>query len=344
MGRPGSSIAILAQASLVYSSVHTAIDHPSSIIMSSHSRASKTATLKLTTEQHERAMLLGLDYLKATTKSKFVYIRDELAKIFKDHIIVMRLHPHQVGIHPNNRDHGDVTASGVWIRGARINESGFSFAAIGIPYAFEDHPTKRHIGHHTIDNTKGAEFGNFQLMTIKVGAANWTHSNQFCLMVEEGTVCSDPNIPCIDGRIDTQKILGEKANVRMRQYIDEGMYWNVFPSWVEETYPWMPSLFATAANQEQQVQEGESWEEVLTKIAIRASETLLSGKSMNANAISTHVLRSQPPNPKGVPPMVDWYMKWGGGENKHFVTDIAQFCKAMGCLGWSVYRAATSRN
>ena len=78
----GPSVAIVAQASLVYSSVHTAIDHPSSIIMS-HSKAAKAVTHKLTPEQHERAMLLGLDYLKATTKSKFVYIRDELAKIFK---------------------------------------------------------------------------------------------------------------------------------------------------------------------------------------------------------------------------------------------------------------------
>ena len=144
----------------------------------SHSKASKTATMKLTPEKHQRAMQLGLDFRKATTKSKFVYIRDELATIFADHIIHMRLHPHEVGIHPNNRDSGDITASGVWIRGARINESGFSFAAIGVPYAFEDHPTKRHIAYHTIDVTKGAEFGNYDLMTIKVGAGNWTHCNQ----------------------------------------------------------------------------------------------------------------------------------------------------------------------
>ena len=268
----------------------------------SHSKAPTIATNRLQTEQHHMLMQIGLAFKASTVTTKIVYLRDEAWKICKGYIMKWRLQPREVGIHPSNRTSGKMTAKGVWVRGRRIYESGFSFDAIGRPYAFEDHPKNRHIAKNTLDVTSSAEFGNFEEEAIRVGAANWTHSNQFCLMVEEGTVCSDPNIPCIDGRIDTQKILGEKANVRMRQYIAEGMIWFVFPSWIEETYPWMPSLFATAANQEQQVQEGESWDEVLTKIAIRASETVRSGKSMEANAIATQVLRSQPPNKQDVPP------------------------------------------
>ena len=72
-----------------------------------------------------------------------------------------------------------MTANGVWIRGARVVASGFSFSAIGAPYAFEDHPTKQHIAKDSVDNTKGAEFGTFDVQSVKVGPANWTHCNQF---------------------------------------------------------------------------------------------------------------------------------------------------------------------
>ena len=145
----------------------------------SHSKSSKIAKDELTTEQHQRVMKLGLDYNKADTKTKIVFIRDQLAIEFGDHILNMRLHPREVGVHPLNRETGDITASGVWLRGARVIESGFSYAAIGAPYAFEDHPKRRHIAKHTMDLTKGAEFGTFDEKAIKVGSANWTHCNQF---------------------------------------------------------------------------------------------------------------------------------------------------------------------
>ena len=119
----------------------------------------------------------------------------------------------------------------------------------------------------------------------------------------------------------------------MSEYINEGMYWNTFPSWVEESYPFMPAVFQTAENQVFQIQEGESFLQVLQKIGKRASETQASGKSVKSNDIATAVLRSQPPHPNDVPDMVDWYLKWGGGEGMHFVTDIALFCKEMKLSG-----------
>ena len=106
----------------------------------SHSKPSKFVKDELTPEGHHRVMMLGLDYKKADDKSNFVYIRDELAKEFEPHLLDMRLHPGEVGILSSNRTSGDITASGVWLRGKRILASGFSYQAIGTPYAFEDHP------------------------------------------------------------------------------------------------------------------------------------------------------------------------------------------------------------
>ena len=86
------------------------------------------------------------------------------------------------------------------------------------------------------------------------------------------------------------------------------MTFTVFPYWVEEAYPQIPRIFQSAANQEQQVQEGETWQQVLRKIANRAAEM----ESASADDIARAVLRSQPPNAEDVPDMVDWYLKWAG--------------------------------
>ena len=211
---------------------------------------------KLSPSVHQAMLQLGLDFRKGTDDSKQVFIRDEAARHLLKFMLEMRLHPREVGIHPGNRDEEVITPRGVWLRGGKIIASGFSFEAMGKLYAFEDHPINRHIAKHTVAVTMSDEFGDFDLMEVRVGPGNWTHSNQFAFQVERRTKCSDPNIPCIDGHIDSDKILSDPRNIRLSQYINEGMVWLVFPHWVEDVYPWMPKLFQSAGNQEMQVQEG----------------------------------------------------------------------------------------
>ena len=217
---------------------------------------------KLSASAHQAMLQLGLDFRKGTDDSKQVFIRDEAARHLFDFMLKMRLHPHEVGIHPGNRNKEKITAPGVHLRGGRIIASGFSHKAMGTLYAFEDHPTKRHIALHTVEATKSDEFGNYDLMAVRVGPGNCTHTNQFAYQVECRSKCSDPKIPCIDGRIDSDKILSDPRNIRLSQYIKEGVIWHVFPHWVEDVYPWMPELFQSAGNQEMQVQEGTGFSDV----------------------------------------------------------------------------------
>ena len=205
---------------------------------------------------------LGIDFRQGTDVSKQVFIRDEAARHLLKFMLEMRLHPREVGIHPGNRDKLGITSRGVWLRGGKIIASGFSFEAMGKLYAFEDHPINRHIAKHTVAVTMSDAFGDFDLTEVRVGPGNWTHSNMFSRMVECRSKCSDPSIPCIDGHIDSSKILQDPRNIRLSEYIDGGVIWYVFPSWVEEAYEWMPELFQSAGNQEQQVQEGSGFSDV----------------------------------------------------------------------------------
>ena len=101
MGRLGSSIAILPQSSLVYI-------YRSSIILSSEMSLSK-----LSQSEHAKVMKLGIDFQRGGECSKNTFIRDELALIFKKHMLEMRLESHEVGVHPVNRNNDEITAAAV---------------------------------------------------------------------------------------------------------------------------------------------------------------------------------------------------------------------------------------
>ena len=50
---------------------------------------------------------------------------------------------------------------------------------------------------------------------------------------------------------------------------------------------------------------------------------------MKNDDISKAVLRSCPPHADDVPPMVDYYQKYGGGVDQIFVKDLSKFMEAM---------------
>ena len=91
---------------------------------------------KLAPSEHVKVMKLGIDFQAGNERSKNTSIRDELALIFKKYLINMRLEAHEVGVHPVNRNNDEITYVGVWDHGAKVVHSGFSFVAIGVPYAF----------------------------------------------------------------------------------------------------------------------------------------------------------------------------------------------------------------
>ena len=128
--------AILAQASLVYNSVHIAIDHRLAIIdppaIDHIVLIVDTMVLsRLSAPDHNKVLSLGLDFQKGSGTTKNVWIRDKLSEVFEKSIVRMRLQPHEVGIHPKNRNQEKTTAKGVCIRGRKVIASGFSHAAIG---------------------------------------------------------------------------------------------------------------------------------------------------------------------------------------------------------------------
>ena len=286
-------------------------------------------TTRLSSADHRHVQKLCSEFQVADEKTKQVYIRDQLDEVFSPFYVKWRLTPKEVGIHPGNRDGDRMTPSGVWVRGERIINSGFSVIAIGRRWAFEDNPKTKHIEQHTLEVTSGDNrFATFVKGEVKVGPANWTHSNQFVCMVVDETVCDYRGLPCTDGRIDSGHIRKDPRNKRLDDYIKNGMIFDVFPSWVEEAYPTIPIIFQSACNQEQQVQEGEGWLQLLRKVSTRASEMCKAGRPATNDEIAKAVLRSQPRYANDVPDIVDYNQKWGGGLEGFYINDISRYLTA----------------
>jgi hypothetical protein len=206
--------------------------------------------------EHQSIQKLILEFLSGDDRlGKNVSIRDDMQDLLKPYVLQWRLHPDQVGIHPANRDNLKITSQGCVLRGKKVLPSGFSFKAIGELWAFEDHPTGA-IGKYTNEVLVGDQGFAPPCESIKVGPANWTHTNQFVRMVQHCAPCSDPDIPTKDGKIDKAAIMADPKNSKMFSYINEGMLFNVIPYWIEEQYPTVPNVFQSAANQEMQVQTG----------------------------------------------------------------------------------------
>ena len=147
----------------------------------------------LKAEEHAAVQRLCLEYLSGDEHSaKHVSIRDDLADIFAPYILNWRLHPDQVGIHPQNRDGTEeMTADACVLRGKKIVASGFSFAAIGDLWSFEENPVTQAITKHTHSVLASDKGFAPPCEVIKVGPGNWTHSNQFVRMVQHCATCSD---------------------------------------------------------------------------------------------------------------------------------------------------------
>lgn len=80
--------------------------------------------------------------------------------------------------------------------------------------------------------------------------------------------------------------------------------------------------------------EGEGWPQLLKKISQKTIEFRRKVESSNlADSVAKAVLRTQPPHAQDVPAMVDWFVKFGGGETCFFVDHLLEFCRVKSVLG-----------
>ena len=259
-------------------------------------------------------------------ESKNVAIRDTLSDIFEPHMVPMRLLPKQIGVMPTNRDGDLMTVAGVYLRGQKVLDSGMSEIARGRVWCFEDNPKTKEIEKHTRELTTADErFAQFKAGQIRVGSANWIHTNQFMCMIEDERPCDLSTVPKVNGCLNRELILNNDHKIK--SYLENGMVCKVFPYWVLEQYPAVGHIFQVACNQEQQVQEGESWRQLLLRINSEFCALAGKGKPRDAAIVARSILRSQPPHEQQIPSMVDYVCHFGGGNSGVFVKDVVNFCK-----------------
>ena len=104
-----------------------------------------------------------------------------------------------------------------------MSSRGSACKPFGKVWCAEDNPKTRAIEKLTLKVTNSDEgFGKHEPGQVKVGPLNWTHSNAFVNMVVDRAPCHHPSLPVRDGKLDSDSILQDPRNARLKEYIEGG--------------------------------------------------------------------------------------------------------------------------
>ena len=161
--------------------------------------------------------------------------------------------PKQVGIHPKNRDGEGFSLLRCISRGKKIKNLGWSWKVVSMDaYAFEDHPTHRHIAKYSAEQNRlypdMSQFGD----NVKLGPAGATHCNHWLAMLMDERPCHEPSISEF-GRMSKRLCFKDKG---IELAATTGIEWKVFRWEVEEAFPEIPRIVASARNAVAQMHEG----------------------------------------------------------------------------------------
>ena len=167
--------------------------------------------------------------------------------------------PHNMGVHPANRDSERITADGVARRGSKVVSSGGSMRVVHAnePTAFEDNPETKHIEKSQLDMcAQSPKFARYNAGQVKAGSVSVSHFNHFLAAAIDGVDCDIDNISD-NGKMSRAKIFSDEVISGLAQ---RGIRFRVIKWDIEVLFPALPDLLQAAFNVPGQVMEGAiSW-------------------------------------------------------------------------------------
>lgn len=189
---------------------------------------------------------------------KVVPIKEQMLQVFVAEGACKRrkLHSKQVAVHPANRDGQMITASGVYDRGVRLNNVGFSLSVLEKEtFAIEENPVSKHIAKTCTEFfKKDARFAEYKAAEIIAGSLGASHTNHFIATVFDKRPCDRPEIADEQGKVNSTMLC---SNADFKAAVDNGIEWWVIRWEIEESYPEVATIFQSALNAVQHVGEGD---------------------------------------------------------------------------------------
>jgi len=192
--------------------------------------------------------------------AKVVASKDIIIDLLEKHggSFEMELQPHEVAVHPMNRDTEKITADGVARRGAKVVAVGGSVKVVQAnePTAFEENPETKHIEKSQMDLcAQSPKFARYKTGQIKAGSVSVSHFNHFLASALDGVDCDIDSISD-GGKMSQAKIFCDETVSRLAH---RGIRWRLIKWDIEVLFPSLPDLLQAAFNVPGQVQEGDQW-------------------------------------------------------------------------------------
>ena len=167
--------------------------------------------------------------------------------------------PHQMGIHPKNRQGKKMIATTMQKKGNKITNVGFRNQLCGPDraIAFEVTPLSNHIEAHTLAVTSASPmFATYGAGVVRGGSCGCGHLNQWLAAVRHGAETSYTDL-CDKGETRLRAGIVTKGNPEYEKAVQEGITWFMFKYQMEDQYPELPSIIQRALNIEHHVGEGD---------------------------------------------------------------------------------------
>lgn len=240
---------------------------------------------------------------------------------------VRRMGPKTMGCHPRNRDGGGIHVKRAHSRIQKIVKAGCSASAlkenlVGI----EDHPINKHIETFTVAQTAlSPEYAQYRAGDIKGGTLGCSHCTHGMAQLHDERPCVLEGIS-EEGKMSQNLCFSDKL---LKQFTMEGMDWLMIRWEVEVAFPLVPTIVQAALNTTQQIAEGESWPQLLCKIAQACEVQKNKDGDVDIKKVQLQVIKSQPPRAHDVPDMVEFVRVWGGLPSAFHVNEMSKMSQTF---------------
>jgi hypothetical protein len=263
---------------------------------------------------------------EAEGSDNVVTLKDDIIRACKQHKCcrAATLHVKQIGPHPSNRDGEGLAAERAQTRLKVIKKGGCSLATLRPNcVAIEDNPTTRSVAKFTMEVCSMSEqFARYSLDEVKAGTLGAGHATHGFAQLHDEVPCTIPEIS-EDGKMSKKKCYSDK---HIKACVENGIEYDLIDWRVERAFPIIPHIIQSALNVVQQVSEGESWHQIMMKIANEAKTQF---PNIKYDQIKKSVLKTQPPRPHDVPDMVEYVAKWGGLPSGMFIKELSELCSVF---------------
>ena len=256
----------------------------------------------------------------------------------------------EMWVHPKNRAGLGLNPHNAHKNFAVIVKSGADKDYLSKATAFEMKPrgsagrdAQSQFNFALIESAKGllaSPTGAERLLTVSC-----SHFSAACRAAIANCITSEPSIADPDGRLNVMQIC--KDNPVLRDILDNGIVFKVFPYQVEERWPSLPDLAQAALNVTHATISEASELQCMATAAQLASGMRETDGSVPWTAVGAAVCAEMPPCRDYVSKLVDYVRLFGGGHDAPMIHYLDGFAKEFGVnlkLGESFWTALVGLN